>query len=284
LRFRYDASSKWLIENHADAILRLAGVTGVVSFKALPGEVVQSRQLPDGLVEVRLAGRPDPALFLIEINTYPDNRVPGELLDDLMLTYLNRRQLPELVTLVLCPKGNLQVNPRAEVVSPLGWSRLEAGWRVVNLWELSAADFLPLTDPGLAPWVPLTRLDVPAEQVIQQCKDVIEANSEGGQKANLLAVTEILSGLVHDERMLETILRGGFGMIESPVLKKWLRESEVAAYQSMLLGAVSRRFGTVPPDVSATVRLITDHPRLELLLDSAYSAATLDDFRAALTQ
>ncbi len=281
MRFRYDASSKWLIENHADAILR---VTGVVSFKALPGEVVQSRQLPDGLVEVRLAGRADPALFLIEINTYPDNRVPGELFDDLLLTFLNRRELPELVTLVLCPKGNVAVQPRAEVVSPLGWSRLEAGWRVVNLWELNAADFLPLQDPGLAPWVPLTRIDGPPEPVIQQCKDVIEAKSTDGKKANLLAVTEILSGLVHDERMLEAILRGGFGMIESPVLQRWMRESEVAACQSMLLGAIGRRFGAVPPDVSASVRLISDQPRLEALLDAAYASATVDDFRTALTQ
>ena len=48
MRQRYDASSKWLIENYSDAILRLAGVTDLVSFRPMPGEVVQSRQLPDG--------------------------------------------------------------------------------------------------------------------------------------------------------------------------------------------------------------------------------------------
>lgn len=282
MRFRYDASSKWLIENHADAILRLAGVTGVLSFKPLPGEVVQSRQLPDGLVEVLLAGRSVPALFLIEINTYPDNRVPGELFDDLMLTYLNRRELPELVTLVLCPKGNLAVRPRAEVVSPMGWSRLEAGWRVVNLWELNAADFLPLTDPGLAPWVPLTRIDGPPEVLIRQCKDVIEVKATEGKRANLLAVTEILSGLVHDERMLEALLRSG-KMIESPVLQRWFRERDVATRQAVLLELLEVRFGQIPADVSATVRLIQDEARLKSLLAPASAVATLDDFRAALT-
>ena len=253
MRQRYDASSKWLIENHADAILRLAGVTGVVSFRPLPGEVVQSRQLPDGLVEVHLSGRAVPALFVIEINTYPDNRVPGELLDDLLLVYLNRGVLPELVTLILRPKGNVAVHPRLELGSPLGWSRLAAEWRVVNLWELSATDFLPLTDPGLAPWLPLTRLDGPAEPLIQQCKDVIEANSDGGKRANLLAVTEILSGLVHDERMLETILRGGFGMIESPVLQRWSREQRADARQESILDILRAAFGEPPPDVAAAV-------------------------------
>jgi hypothetical protein len=151
MRFRYDASSKWLIDHHADAILRLAGVTGVRSWRPLPPEVVQSRQLPDGLVEVRLADRPEPDLFLIEINTYPDNRVPGELLDDLLLTYLNRRRLPELVALTLRPKGNVRVAAEAERLSPLGWSGLRGAWRVVNLWERPAADVLAPGRPRAGP-------------------------------------------------------------------------------------------------------------------------------------
>jgi hypothetical protein len=34
-KFPYDRSSKWLIQHHGDSILRLAGLTGLVSWKPL---------------------------------------------------------------------------------------------------------------------------------------------------------------------------------------------------------------------------------------------------------
>ena len=62
MRNRYDASSKWLIETFAAELLQLAGVGPVAGVKPLPGEVVQSRQLPDGLVEVTFPNRAEPVL------------------------------------------------------------------------------------------------------------------------------------------------------------------------------------------------------------------------------
>jgi len=49
----YDKSSKWLIEHHGDSILRLAGVRDIVASVPLQAELVQSRRLPDGLIEIR---------------------------------------------------------------------------------------------------------------------------------------------------------------------------------------------------------------------------------------
>jgi hypothetical protein len=45
-RFPFDKSSKWLIQHHGDAILRLAGVTNVAAWRALQAELVQPRCLP----------------------------------------------------------------------------------------------------------------------------------------------------------------------------------------------------------------------------------------------
>src|SRR5579872_3992366 len=108
-----------------DAILRLAGVGPVTSWTPLPGELVQSRQLPDGLIEARIDGIANPVLFLIEINTYPYSRVAEELLDDVVLTYLNRRVVPEVIALTLCEKGNVRIEPDLRLISPLGLTRLE---------------------------------------------------------------------------------------------------------------------------------------------------------------
>jgi hypothetical protein len=41
--------------------------------------------------------------------TYPDAEVDRQLLDDLMLIAVERRMVPEVVSLVLKPKGNLIV-------------------------------------------------------------------------------------------------------------------------------------------------------------------------------
>ena len=108
----YDKSSKWLIQHHGDSMLRLAKVERIAAWRPAQAEVVQPRQLPDGLLEVRLEGEPQDDLFLIEVATYPERRVADQLTGDLMLAYLDRGQLPEAVTLVLRPKGKYRV-PRS---------------------------------------------------------------------------------------------------------------------------------------------------------------------------
>ena len=47
--------------------------------------MVQPRQLPDGLLEVRLEDELQDDLFLIEVATYPERRVADQLTGDLML-------------------------------------------------------------------------------------------------------------------------------------------------------------------------------------------------------
>ncbi len=124
-RFRYDRSSKWLIEHHGQQILRLGGVQDVVSCCALQAEVVQPRQLPDGLLEVQLAGRNAADLYLVEISTYPDRRVAEQVLDDAVLVLQDRRVLPEVMVLVLHPRGNVEVSDRIELSSPNLWTGLQ---------------------------------------------------------------------------------------------------------------------------------------------------------------
>jgi hypothetical protein len=282
VRFQYDKGGKWLIEHHADAILKLAGIGPVVSVKPLPGELVQSRQLPDGLVEARLTGRAEPVLCLIEINTYSYTATANELLDDVLLTYLNRRVVPEVIALTLHDRGHVRVAPDVRLSSTLGHARLEASWRVVNLWELNATDFLPLTDPGMAPWVALMKIDGSPEPVLQQCKDVIEARTSGGELENLRVTMQLLGGLRFDKALLKRLFARSDEMIESPILQEWLQEQDVKTRQGIVLRKLERSFGPVPADVSAAVRVVTDLLRLEALLDAAYLSASLDDFRARL--
>lgn len=284
MRNRYDAGSKWLIETFAAELLQLGGVGPDIVVRPLPSELVQSRQLPDGLVEVTYPNDPKPVLHLIEVNTYSYTATASDLLDDVLLAYLNRRVVPEVISIMLHDRGNVRVAPSLEITSRFGNTALAGRWRVVHLWEVNAQYFLPLKNPGMAPWVPLMKIDGPPEPVLQQCKDAIDTVEDPGQRENLLGVTQILGSLRFNENLLAKLFKVEGKMIESPLLTKWFKQRDVATRQAVVLESLEARFGSpVPPDVSAAVRVIDNEARLKALLPKVYSCETLDAFRQALT-
>jgi hypothetical protein len=103
--YEYDKSSKWLIQHHGDSILRMAGIVGIETWRPLQADVVQPRQLPDGLIEALLQGQFEPSLFVLELATYPESRIAEQVLRDMTLVYLDRRVVPDVITLVLHPRG-----------------------------------------------------------------------------------------------------------------------------------------------------------------------------------
>ena len=52
------------------------------------------------------------------------------------LVYLDRREVPDVITLVLHPKGNLRVSGEVEQTSPERMTRWRVSWKVVELWTL----------------------------------------------------------------------------------------------------------------------------------------------------
>jgi hypothetical protein len=203
---RYDKSSKWLIEHHGDSLLRLAGVQHIVSWRPLQAELVQPTQLPDGLLEVRLRGRKRPVLFGLELATYPDRRVAKQAARDALLVWLERDELPEVVAVVLCPKGNLRVEDFLEVESRQGWTKLSLSWRVVELWNVPAESLLAENDVGLIPWVTLAQFHRPPEEVFRECRERIDQLAKPNEHNNLLAVTQVLARLRFDDPRLFSLL------------------------------------------------------------------------------
>jgi hypothetical protein len=142
-----------------------------------------------------LQGEPQDDLFLLEVATYPEQRAGTQLIRDLMLVLLDRGELPEAVTLVLRPKGKYRVPSRRSLRSRHGLSSCSLKWRVVELWTLPAEQLLEAHDVGLIPWVPLTDFADPPETVLRRCRDAIEQHAPPGERANLLAVTQVLTSL-----------------------------------------------------------------------------------------
>lgn len=291
-----DRASKWIITHHGDTLLRLGGITGFTRWKPLQSEVVAPRRLPDGLLEVRFPNDPEPTLVLVEIETYPDNTADAQVLDDLMLIAVDRGVVPEVVSLVLKPKGNLTVTGRAERQSRRGGTTLGGAWSVVRLWELDAEQLFATDDVGLVPWIPLARTTQSPEQLLARCRDRLVTVADPADRAGLTAVAQILAGLAFPDRRFFDFFGGAEAMIESPVLDEvreilrkrfeaqykaeGMAQGRVAEAQESILTTLEARFGTLPDDTRAKLTAITDLPRLKALVRLAATCPDLATFAA----
>ena len=311
-RFRYDRSSKWLIEHHGDSILRLAGIEDVIAWKPLPAEIVQPRQIPDGLLEVVRRGHPEKTLYLIEIETYADRQIDEQIMDDVMLLYQARRVMPEVVLLVLRPKGQAQVLGEREVASPSGRTRLTGRWPVVELWKLPAEMMLKLHEPGLVPWISLMEYAGPPEQLLKECREILDERANPTEIGNILAVSQILASLRYNEEWLFRIFGSKEAMVITPYLqgiideevekrvalelqKRFgievpkkepvvLEKDAAKEWHNGILRILAVRFGAVPADIKPNLEKNAFKTDLESLAAWAGDCPDLESFRQKLSK
>jgi hypothetical protein len=247
--------------------------------------------LPDGLLEVRFPGSTKPVLVLVEIETYLDSDADRQVLDDLMLIAVDRKVVPEVISLVLKPKGNLTVTGTADRTSVRGATKINGSWPVVRLWKLEADQLFAAGDAGLIPWVPLAKTTLSPEQLMTQCRDRLAQVPDANDRAGLSAVTQILAGLAFPDKRFLDLFGGADAMIESPVLdevkelirKKYEAEATLRATRRAVVAALETRFGLVPGDRIVPLDAVTDENRLKELHRLAITCPDLEAFVAALT-
>jgi len=275
-RQRYDIGGKWLLQNFGKDALCVGGLTDVVRAEPMPGEVVQNRRYPDGLLQAFLRDDPTPSHVLVELATYPERRALKQAMDDLTLAYSALGHLPDLLFLVLRPKGSFRIGEKHEVSGKLGLSRLAVRWRTVELWTLSAEAFLAGAEVGLLPWVP--QMAAPPVDILQECARRIRKEAAKDQETDMLAVSELMTELRFPDLQLLNLFGGRRVMIESPMLQKWLAESHHAAIEE----ALRARFKTVPRDLLSELHKVVNERRLRKLTGIAAKCPDLDAFRKAL--
>ena len=277
-RQRFDIGSKWLLQNQGKGALLVGGFTDVQRIESMPGEIVQNRKYPDGLLRVYFTGEPNPHHVLVEVATYSEKRALRQALDDLTLSYQTLGHLPELLMLVLRPKGRFRIVGRHEVRSKRGLSRLEAEWKVIELWNLPATEFLNAADVGVTPWVPLMAFDGPPEALLQRCAEKIERESHPKDRADLLTVSQVLGTLKFSLPLLDEIFGGRQMMIESPFLERLIGQQ----LQQAILDLLKDRFDAVPQNVTEPLREILNQKKLHRLIVLAAKCPDLEAFREAL--
>ena len=289
----YDKCGKYLIQHRGNSILRMAGVNDIATWTPRQAEPVQHRQLPDGVLEVWSSGQAQPDIFILEIATDPDARVPSQAVRDMAMIYLERGILPEVLVLYLREKGNVPAADSVQLHSPRAFTKLNLSWKAIKLWEIPAEALLAMDDVGLLPWVPLAKVAGSPEQIVRRCRARIDQAAplmEHGEYENLLVVTQFLLPLRYNEdKMLLDRLRALLGgrevMIQSPLYQEIVAESErkggIKTRQQDIMDILMDRFGSEAEALEVELKAV-EFDRLRELLRFATKCADLEGFRERL--
>jgi hypothetical protein len=273
-----DRSSEWLIEHHADSLLLVAGVTGFTSCKAVNPVMVHPKRIPDGLLEVTFPDHPTPSVFLVEVTTYPDKEERDQVMEDVALVLLERRVVPEVISIVLSTRGNQTLEGEHQRTSRHGRTSLLCKWEVVRLWELRAQQLLDLDQPGVLPLVPLTRFDEEPAEMLERCRERIDRLAPPDQRDNLLAIAATMTAFRYNRDALFDIFARRLTVNENPFLARIERQGELKNAHEFVLGFLEDRFGAVPEELQQRVRRITELDRLRVLRRNAARCDSLQAF------
>jgi hypothetical protein len=164
-----------------------------------------------------------------------------------------------------------------------GSTRIHVQWKLVELWQIPAADLLAAGDIGLIPWVPLAQFNGPPEPIFRACRDRIEREPDPKERESLRVVTHFLAGLKYNDPRLFQLLGGKEAMFKtgSPVLQKIINDAERRATEVAVLTVLVARFGVEAETLKSELEAI-GNVRLKKLLGIAGTCSDLDSFREQL--
>jgi len=320
-RDRKDRTSSWFMIHHGDSLLRLAKISNFVRWQAVQTVLSFPKQIPDGLLDVTFADKSTPDPFLIEIETYPEKDTAQQILRDLAMVVMLRGVIPDIIVIVLRPKGTLSISPEQIAASARGLTELHLRIHVINLWTLPAEELLAANDVGLIPWVPLAKYDGSPESLLRVSQDRIEEQAPEVEKDNLLAATRVMAAEKYNDVQLLNLL-GGMHMslekvyLESRIVQRLVeqkaeeraqeialafkdkltreakqevvrevtRETERLTLRKSIVRLLQNRFGALPKKLHAQIDAIEDQEKLNHLLDLVAECADLKAFRHALDE
>ncbi|MBW3595839.1 MAG: DUF4351 domain-containing protein [Planctomycetes bacterium] len=277
----YDRSSKWLIQHHGDSILRLASITSSAGAQHKRRSCSRG-SFPMDCWTCACAARIRTTCFYGKLRHFRSGGQPTNLVRDTMIVCLDRHELPEVIVLVLRPKGRYRIPTQSRLRSRRGYSSCTVRWTVIELWRLPAEKLLEAGDVGLTPWVMLADSALPPAKLAQRCRTAIEEQAPPEERQNFFAVLQVLARLRYNDPEVFAIFGGKQTMIESPLIHEVVAEAVAEAQHEMILKFLRSRFGKVPADLESQIRSVLDSERLSELGGVAGSCQNLDAFRQAL--
>lgn len=294
-----DRAGKWLVSVKGDSILHLAGVTGFTSWKSVHSELVAPRRLPDGMIEANFPNEKKPRLYLVEFETYPDNSVDPQLFEDILLTRLEKKIVPEVICIVLKPKDNITVKGTHYETSQTGQVELSARWNVIEVWRFEMEELLARHEAGQIPWAALARFDGTIEERVRRCEEEIRLTTTPADREPIIVATAVMIQLLSGDDALASLLRGEM-LLDNPEVQQaattlfgpLIRETaEEMAHariteaqaelinqsRQTLVRVLTARFGPPASDLLQRIETVSN---LDLLQELIFIAAVRDDLTA----
>ncbi len=145
-----DKGTRWLIRNCTGSLLHRLRGRRVLRWEAPKPGLLHLERTPDGLLQALFEGETEPRPVLVEVITYPKTDLARQCVEDVCLTRVAHRQVPDVVV-VLC-RGNVLVTlNRATETSADGATTLTVEWTVIYAWEYTADELLRDENPEEAP-------------------------------------------------------------------------------------------------------------------------------------
>ncbi len=161
-------------------------------------------------------------------------------------------------------------------------------FRVIRLWEEPLEIFL--STPGLLPYAVLSRA-TDKQRVLAQVVRELEQIADSREQRNLVAATSILAGLQLNEQTIRQLMRSPV-MRESTMYQAILREGEergleqglelgliegrTAGERELVFKQLTRKLGSLSPELTASVSSLTLE-RLEALAEDLLDFTSVAD-------
>ena len=283
-RNEYDINLRSLVADYSQDFLHWL-VSDTARVEEVVNPVFASRERRADFVMRYSTSTGDSGILHIEFQRQAIPEMPLRMMEYALSIVLNHGKAPRQVLILLENSRTAREMPDAYEDEGL-----RVQYRVIRLWEQDPAVILAGSLPGLIPLVslmgPLDKLMDRLEVCEAAIAEQVELKSE---QQDLLAIATLLTSLQPKARdVVEKFIRSRrmVDLMESPLLKDWLREAEekgeVKEGQRMLVRLLSRKFGKLPTSLLSDLEAITSAGQLEKLLDVAVDATSLNEFRKQL--
>jgi predicted transposase YdaD len=217
----FDDAFKDLAEQDAAALLALIGALPPgATVTPLPREVSVQALLPDQPYEISVEGRKHVVHF--EAQTYYDRELPYRIVDYDVRLWLKYRLPVYSYVLVFVSDGMPPAVSDALAVDA-GWLSVSARYKVVGLWQLSAAA-LALGSESLLPFVPLMR---GGEEELRRSAEALQAVTDEVRRRELALHFVMVGSLRYAREDLFDILEE---VKMLPIPHDLIRRSEMYQY------------------------------------------------------
>jgi hypothetical protein len=295
----YDQAARFAVKLNPDGFVRwlLSGADpgwrfdGWLETQTIPFPGEPDRRCDTGARLAHADGLAPPWALVLEAQTRPESAFPDRLLEYVARLGRELRHGPHGRDRYLLGAAVVQLTGPAQAIAvdmALSGAGVELRWRVRvrALEEEDAAAVLAEIAAGraprcLLPWVPLMRGGGEAG-VIDEWKRLAEQETDERRRKEYAGLALVFAELTGNRAAWRQALEK-WNMQESQIVKEWKTEAVRRAKQEDILRILALRFkAETPADLAERVREQEDTAALTRWLDAAVTAATLDEFRAAL--